>query len=96
MFCEDLDECRTGIKVELRRFVACRPLLGHLLRGGPGQGRMEAVNAMLQRHDPVAHAALAELGIDPSFYTLRWITTLLSREFNLPGEQLRNSFLSTN
>jgi TBC1 domain family member 13 len=28
-------------------------------------------------------AVLKEQGIQPSFYSVRWLTTLLSREFNL-------------
>jgi hypothetical protein len=45
---------------------------------------MQHVDYLVSRHDPILHAHLGHLGIDPTFYTLRWITTLLSREFDLP------------
>jgi len=48
------------------------------------QGRMHQVDYLVSRHDPDLHEHLCDLGIDPTFYTLRWITTLLSREFDLP------------
>mmetsp|Transcript_6060 Transcript_6060/g.17686 ORF Transcript_6060/g.17686 Transcript_6060/m.17686 type:complete len:824 (-) Transcript_6060:284-2755(-) len=48
------------------------------------QGRMQAVHSLLERHDAQLCAYLDGLNLDPTFYSLRWITTLLSREFNLP------------
>jgi TBC1 domain family member 13 len=50
------------------------------------KGRMAAIDSLLAIHDPKLHGVLQELGVDPTFYTLRWITTLLSREFDLPGK----------
>jgi len=47
--------------------------------------RIANVEMLLQRHDPVVFHHLREsLGIDSSFYVIRWLTTLLSREFRLP------------
>jgi hypothetical protein len=48
------------------------------------QGRMANLHALLTRHDPEVQEHLQELGIDASFYAIRWWTTLLSREFLLP------------
>jgi Rab-GTPase-TBC domain len=48
------------------------------------QGRLLAMQALLQRHDPEVAEHLQELGIEISFYAIRWWTTLLCREFLLP------------
>lgn len=59
------------------------------------KGRMAGIDSLLQHHDVKLHTWLVELGIDPTFYTLRWITTLLSREFDLPDTlRLWDAFLS--
>ena len=42
------------------------------------------MNELLHLHDPELREHLETLQLEPSFYALRWITTLLSREFNLP------------
>ena len=47
-------------------------------------GRIENMQNLLQLHDPQVRAHFDELGIDASFYAVRWLTTLLSREFLLP------------
>ena len=47
------------------------------------QGRMEEVIRLLTRHDTEVSQVLMDQGISPSFYAIRWLTTLLSREFNL-------------
>ena len=47
-------------------------------------GRIENMQNLLQLHDPQVRAHLDEMGIDASFYAVRWLTTLLSREFLLP------------
>ena len=47
------------------------------------QGRMEEVIRLLTRHDTEVSQVLINQGISPSFYAIRWLTTLLSREFNL-------------
>jgi hypothetical protein len=39
---------------------------------------------LLSLHDPKVRCHLDNVGIDPSFYSVRWPTTLLSREFLLP------------
>lgn len=48
------------------------------------QGRIAELSALLHRHDPELHQYLQAQQLEPSYYALRWITTLLSREFNLP------------
>jgi Rab-GTPase-TBC domain len=48
------------------------------------QGRIAAMDALLARHDPSVKEHLDELGLEVSFYAIRWWTTLLSREFLLP------------
>lgn len=45
--------------------------------------RIALHNQLLQRHDKEIFNQITNQGIDPSFYSLRWLTTLLSREFNL-------------
>jgi len=47
--------------------------------------RISNIETLLQTHDPdVFHHLRDKLGIDSSFYVIRWLTTLLSREFRLP------------
>ena len=48
------------------------------------QGRICAMQALLARHDPEVREHLDEIGIETSFYAIRWWTTMLSREFLLP------------
>jgi len=48
------------------------------------QGRISNMIALLSLHDPEVRCHLDDCGIDPSFYSIRWLTTLLSREFSLP------------
>jgi hypothetical protein len=48
------------------------------------QGRIENMQRLLQTHDPEVFEHLQECGIDASFFAIRWLTTLLSREFLLP------------
>jgi hypothetical protein len=48
------------------------------------QGRIDNMQKLLATHDPEVQAHLDECGIDASFYAIRWLTTLLSREFLLP------------
>mmetsp|Transcript_1442 Transcript_1442/g.1967 ORF Transcript_1442/g.1967 Transcript_1442/m.1967 type:complete len:740 (+) Transcript_1442:427-2646(+) len=47
-------------------------------------GRISALQDLLERHDPALKEHFVEIGIDASFYAVRWLTTLLSREFLLP------------
>jgi hypothetical protein len=48
------------------------------------QGRMTNMINLLSLHDPEVRCHLDDCGIDPGFYSIRWLTTLLSREFLLP------------
>jgi hypothetical protein len=48
------------------------------------QGRIANMQMLLERHDPELFRHLDDIGMDPSFYAIRWLTTLLSREFLLP------------
>ena len=48
------------------------------------QSRMDNMQNLLKTHDPETREHLDECGIDASFYAIRWLTTLLSREFLLP------------
>ena len=48
------------------------------------QGRISNMTSLLSLHDPEVRCHLVDLGIDASFYAIRWLTTLLSREFLLP------------
>eukprot|EP00559_Dactyliosolen_fragilissimus_P001040 CAMPEP_0184858922 /NCGR_PEP_ID=MMETSP0580-20130426/3949_1 /TAXON_ID=1118495 /ORGANISM="Dactyliosolen fragilissimus" /LENGTH=739 /DNA_ID=CAMNT_0027355283 /DNA_START=1 /DNA_END=2220 /DNA_ORIENTATION=- len=48
------------------------------------QGRMANMIALLSLHDPEVRCHLDDCGIDPAFYSIRWLTTILSREFFLP------------
>jgi len=47
-------------------------------------GRISNMITLLSLHDPEVRCHLDGVGIDPSFYSVRWLTTLLSREFLLP------------
>eukprot|EP00804_Cyclotella_cryptica_P015503 CCRYP_003552-RA/>CCRYP_003552-RA protein AED:0.03 eAED:0.03 QI:1348/1/1/1/1/1/3/215/607 len=47
-------------------------------------GRISNMITLLALHDPEVRCHLDSVGIDPSFYSVRWLTTLLSREFLLP------------
>mmetsp|Transcript_1287 Transcript_1287/g.2076 ORF Transcript_1287/g.2076 Transcript_1287/m.2076 type:complete len:1010 (-) Transcript_1287:196-3225(-) len=48
------------------------------------QGRISNMMTLLSLHDPEVRCHLDDCGIDASFYSIRWLTTLLSREFLLP------------
>ncbi|CAM9453657.1 unnamed protein product, partial [Laminaria digitata] len=47
-------------------------------------GKMQAFSRTLYQHDPELADHMASLALDPRYYALRWFTTLLSREFDLP------------
>jgi Rab-GTPase-TBC domain len=47
-------------------------------------GRIDNMQNLLRLHDPTVKSHLDNLGIEASFYAVRWLTTLLSREFLLP------------
>lgn len=48
------------------------------------QGRISNFVTLLSLHDPEVKCHLDDIGIDGSFFCIRWLTTLLSREFMLP------------
>mmetsp|Transcript_5352 Transcript_5352/g.7575 ORF Transcript_5352/g.7575 Transcript_5352/m.7575 type:complete len:903 (+) Transcript_5352:437-3145(+) len=48
------------------------------------QGRISNIMSLLSLHDPEVRCHLDDCGIDGGFYGIRWLTTLLSREFLLP------------
>ena len=48
------------------------------------QGRLAHMQKLLKLHDPEVQEHLQEVGVDVSYYAVRWWTTLLSREFLLP------------
>ena len=43
-----------------------------------------SLNALVSRIDPELHAHLRDVSIDPRYYSFRWLTLLLSQEFELP------------
>ena len=47
-------------------------------------GRIDNMQNLLKLHDSTVKSHLDNLGIEASFYAVRWLTTLLSREFLLP------------
>ncbi|GMI06368.1 hypothetical protein TrLO_g3722 [Triparma laevis f. longispina] len=47
-------------------------------------GRISAITDKVQMHDPILANHLNDLGCEGTFYLMRWITTLLSREFTMP------------
>ncbi|CAB9511406.1 TBC1 domain family member 13 [Seminavis robusta] len=47
-------------------------------------GRIGNMQNLLKLHDPQVKGHLDDMAIDASFYAVRWLTTLLSREFLLP------------
>jgi len=42
------------------------------------------LNNLVRRMDYAVHQHLQQLGVDPRFYSFRWLTLLLSQEFELP------------
>jgi len=47
--------------------------------------RIKKIEMLLKEHDPeIFNHLKGSLGLDSSFYAIRWLTTLLSREFRLP------------
>ena len=47
--------------------------------------RIKNIEMLLKEHDPeIFNHLKGSLGMDSSFYAIRWLTTLLSREFRLP------------
>ncbi|KAH3743488.1 TBC1 domain family member 13 protein [Pelomyxa schiedti] len=59
------------------------------------EGWIVKLDTMLLKRDPVLWHDLQNKGVDPHFYGFRWITLLLSQEFELPDVlRLWDSFLS--
>ncbi|XP_064395338.1 TBC1 domain family member 13-like [Halichondria panicea] len=52
-------------------------------RAGIG-GAMGNLMKLIQREDPPLHAHLTGVGMDPTYFSFRWITLMLSQEFLLP------------
>ncbi|CAN0080913.1 unnamed protein product, partial [Sphacelaria rigidula] len=48
------------------------------------QGKMEAFSRTLRQHDPELADHMVTGALDPRYFALRWFTTLLCREFDLP------------
>jgi len=48
------------------------------------QGRISNFVTLLSLHDPEVKCHMDDIGIDATFFCIRWLTTLLSREFMLP------------
>jgi hypothetical protein len=63
---------------------------------GAGVGRqLREMQALLRIKDPRLDSHLAQLGVDPRFYALRWIRLWLAREFTLPDVlRVWDSFLA--
>lgn len=51
---------------------------------GTGHG-MNQLMQKLEQHDVSLWHRLEELELKPQFYAFRWITLMLSQEFQLPG-----------
>ena len=47
-------------------------------------GRLEELGALILLHDPQLHDHLSSHQVETTYYGMRWLTTLLSREFTLP------------
>lgn len=47
------------------------------------KGRINEFMNVLQEHDPDLVAVMRTQGLDPTFFSLRWVTTLMAREFDL-------------
>lgn len=43
------------------------------------QGKIGRLVSLVRRHDPELHQHMEEQKLDARYYSLRWITTLLSR-----------------
>jgi len=48
------------------------------------KGQMRNMNLLLKQKDPELWIHLENLQLDPQYYSFRWITLLLSQEFELP------------
>ena len=46
-------------------------------------GKVSEFSFLLYQVDPVLHDHLAELGMNPQFYSLRWLMLLMSQEFEI-------------
>jgi len=46
-------------------------------------GKVAEFDYLLYKVDPVLHAHLSDEGLDPQYYSLRWLMLLLSQEFEI-------------
>ena len=46
-------------------------------------GKVAEFDYLMKRIDPQLHAHLTQEGLDPQYYSLRWLMLLLSQEFEL-------------
>ena len=53
---------------------------------------MHAVMTSLKEYEPKIHQHLLSQSMKPEFFAFRWITLLLSQEFQLPGMFRRQIF----
>ena len=53
---------------------------------------MHAVMTSLKEYEPKIHQHLLSQSMKPEFFAFRWITLLLSQEFQLPGMFQRQIF----
>mmetsp|Transcript_16680 Transcript_16680/g.54309 ORF Transcript_16680/g.54309 Transcript_16680/m.54309 type:complete len:519 (+) Transcript_16680:52-1608(+) len=75
----DVFFCFTNLMAEMR------DLFIHSLDNSDSglNGKMSRLNDLLKDHDPELWKHLFSSQLDPSYYSLRWMTTLLAREFSL-------------
>jgi hypothetical protein len=47
------------------------------------KAKINTLNMLLMTHDPELHSYLSNEGVNPQFYSLRWIMLMLTQEFKL-------------
>jgi len=58
-------------------------------------GQIQALESMIARHDPQVAKHMKQLDLHTQFFAVRWLTTMLTREFELPDAlRLWDSMLS--
>lgn len=72
--------CFTALMSEIRDFF-----IKSLDESETGiRGMMNKLNSLLERKDVRVHNRLKEQGIFPQYYSFRWLSLILSQEFDLP------------
>lgn len=72
--------CFTALMSEIRDFF-----IKSLDESETGiRGMMNKLSLLLERKDTSVHERLKEQGIFPQYYSFRWISLILSQEFDLP------------